>query len=104
MHIDTEIDEVEEDPMEASDDESAKDETYRMSPMPPSENNVEEDDESNDSWAGHEAIEEEEGRVRGLSIPILAEGIPLTLVPPSASYTSLCSTLWQITREKVQQR
>jgi hypothetical protein len=33
MHIDTEIEEVEEDPIETSDYESAKDETYKMSPM-----------------------------------------------------------------------
>jgi hypothetical protein len=69
MHIDTEIEEVEEDPMERSDDESAEDETYRMSPVPPSENCAEEDDESNDSRAGHESIEEEEGRVEGTLNP-----------------------------------
>jgi hypothetical protein len=33
MHIDTEIEEVEEDPIEISGNESAKDETYKMSPM-----------------------------------------------------------------------
>jgi hypothetical protein len=33
MHINTEIEEVEEDPMETSDDESANDETYKMSPV-----------------------------------------------------------------------
>jgi hypothetical protein len=34
MHIDIEIEE--EEPMETSDDELAKDETYKMSPMPAS--------------------------------------------------------------------
>jgi hypothetical protein len=51
--------------METSDDESVEDETYRMSPVPPSENSAEEDDESNGSQEGHEAIEEEEGMVEG---------------------------------------
>jgi hypothetical protein len=50
--------------METSDDESVEDETYRMSPVPPSENSAEEDDESNGSQEGHEAIEEE-GMVEG---------------------------------------
>jgi hypothetical protein len=45
MHIGTEIEEVEEEQMEISDDESTEDETYRMSPVPPSENSTEEDDE-----------------------------------------------------------
>jgi hypothetical protein len=58
MHIDKKI--VEEDPMESSDDESAKDETYRMSPVPPSENSIEDEIESNDSGVRHEAKEEEE--------------------------------------------
>jgi hypothetical protein len=40
MHIDTEIEEVEEDRMETSDDE-----TYKMSPMPALEKSTEEDDE-----------------------------------------------------------
>jgi hypothetical protein len=48
MHIDTEIEEVEEDPIETSDDESAEDETYKMSPMPQSENSAEDEIESND--------------------------------------------------------
>jgi hypothetical protein len=38
LDIDTEIEEAEEDPMETSDDESADDEIYKMSPVPPSEN------------------------------------------------------------------
>jgi hypothetical protein len=37
MQIDTEIEEVEEDRTEISDDEYADDETYRMSPMQASE-------------------------------------------------------------------
>jgi hypothetical protein len=40
---------VEEDPMKTSDYESADDETYRMSPVPPSKNNVDDDVKSNDS-------------------------------------------------------
>jgi hypothetical protein len=43
MHIDTEIEEVEEDPMKTSDDESADNETYKMSSVPPSENSSEDD-------------------------------------------------------------
>jgi hypothetical protein len=69
MHINTEIEEVEEDPMETSNDESAEDETYRMPPVPPSKNSTEEDDESNDSGAGHEVVEEEEGRIEGTLNP-----------------------------------
>jgi hypothetical protein len=71
MHIDMEIENVEEEQMETSDDESTKDETYRMSPVPPSENSIEKDDESNDSQAGHEAVEEEEeeGMVEGTLNP-----------------------------------
>jgi hypothetical protein len=49
MSTDAKIVEEEEDPMETGDDESADDETYRMSPMPPSENNVEDDVESDES-------------------------------------------------------
>jgi hypothetical protein len=49
MHIDTEIEEVEEDSMETSDDESADDETYKMSPVPSSENSSEDDVESIES-------------------------------------------------------
>jgi hypothetical protein len=49
MHIDTEIEEVEEDPMETSDDESANDESYKMSSRPPYENNSEDDVESIES-------------------------------------------------------
>jgi hypothetical protein len=52
MHIDTEIEEVEEDRMKTNEDESIDDETYKMSPMPVSENNVEEDDEGDGSEEG----------------------------------------------------
>jgi hypothetical protein len=64
MHIDTEIEEVEEDRIETSDDESADDETYKMSPMQASEHSAEED-EDNGSEERHEsaAEEEEEGMV-----------------------------------------
>jgi hypothetical protein len=58
MHIDMEIEEVEEDPMETSDDESAKDETYKMSPMPASESSNEDDNESNGSGAREEVKNE----------------------------------------------
>jgi hypothetical protein len=46
MHIDIEIEEVEEDPMETSDDESTNDETYKMSLVPPSKNSSEDNVES----------------------------------------------------------
>jgi hypothetical protein len=52
MHIDTEIEEVEEDHMETSEDESVDDETYKMSLMPASENSTEEDDEGDGSEEG----------------------------------------------------
>jgi hypothetical protein len=68
MHIDTDIEEVEEDPREKSDDESAKDETYKMSPIPQSENNVEDEIERNDSGVRDEA-KEEEGMVEGTFNP-----------------------------------
>jgi hypothetical protein len=69
MHIDTEKEEVEEDPIETSDDESTKDETYKMSPMPHSESSAEDEIESNDSGVRHEAKEEEEGMVEGTFNP-----------------------------------
>jgi hypothetical protein len=59
MHIDTEI--VEENPMETSDDESAHDETYRMSLVPLSENSVEDDVESNDNGLRQDVEKEEQG-------------------------------------------
>jgi hypothetical protein len=94
MHIDIEIEEVEEDHIETSYDESADDETYRMSPKQTSQNSIEED-EDNGSELRHEsaAEEEEEGWLKRLSTPDLAEGILLILVPPSMSLTSLCGML-----------
>jgi hypothetical protein len=59
MHIDTEIEEVEEDPMETSDDESADDKTYKMSPVPPYENSFEDDVESIESELRRQVEEEE---------------------------------------------
>jgi hypothetical protein len=70
MHIDTEIEEVEEDPMETSDDESADDETYKMSPVPPSKNSSEDDVESIESeLRRHVEEEEHEEMVEGTLNP-----------------------------------
>jgi hypothetical protein len=70
MHIDIEIKEVDENPTETSDDEFVDDETYKMSPMPPSENNNEGDNESNDSGVRQEVEDdEEEGMVEGTLNP-----------------------------------
>jgi hypothetical protein len=60
MHIDTEIEEVEEDPMETSDDESTDDETYKMSPVLPSENSSDDDVESIESELRRQVEEEEQ--------------------------------------------
>jgi hypothetical protein len=60
---------VEENPTNTSDDESAEDETYRMSLMPPSKNSTEDEIESNDSEVRQEAEEEEEGMVEGTLNP-----------------------------------
>jgi hypothetical protein len=68
MHIDTEIEEVEEDRMETSEDESADHETYKMSPMPASETSAEEDDQGDGSEEGQEdevENEEEGGMIEG---------------------------------------
>jgi hypothetical protein len=59
MHIDTVIEEVEGDPIESSADESAEDETYKMSPMAQSKNSDEDEIESHDSGVSDEAKEEE---------------------------------------------
>jgi hypothetical protein len=59
MHIDTEIEEVEEDPMETNDNESTDDEIYKMSPVPPSENSSEDDVESIESELRRQVEEEE---------------------------------------------
>jgi hypothetical protein len=60
MHIDIEIEEVEEGPIETSDDESADDETYKMSPVPPFENSSEDDVESIESELRRQVEEEEQ--------------------------------------------
>jgi hypothetical protein len=63
MHIDIEIEEVEEDPMETSDDESANDETYKMSLVPPSKNSSEDDVESIESELRKRVEEEEQEEI-----------------------------------------
>jgi hypothetical protein len=60
MHIDTEIEEVEEDKMKTSDDESTDDETYKMSLVPPSKNSSEDDVESIESELRRQVEEEEQ--------------------------------------------
>jgi hypothetical protein len=73
MHIDTEIEEVEEDHMETSEDKSTDDETYKMSLMPTSENSAEEDDEGDGSEEGQEDEVEnvkEEGVIEGTLNPL----------------------------------
>jgi hypothetical protein len=82
MHIDTKIEEVEEDRIETSDDESADDETYRMSPMQASKNSTEED-EDNGSEERHEsaAEKEEEGMVEGTLNPRSHRRDPFDLSP-----------------------
>jgi hypothetical protein len=75
MQIDTEIEEVEEDRTETSDDEYADDETYRMSPMQASENSAKEDeDNSSEERHGSAAEEEEEGMVEGTQPPVSQKG------------------------------
>jgi hypothetical protein len=70
MHINMEIEEVDENPMETSDDESIDDETYKMSLMPPSGNSKEDGNESNDSGVRQEVeYDEEEGMVEGTPNP-----------------------------------
>jgi hypothetical protein len=63
-----------------------------MSPLPPSENSAEEDDESNDSRAGHEAIEEE-GRVEETLNPRSHRRDPFD---PSPTIRILHKPLWYI--------
>jgi hypothetical protein len=63
MHIDIEIEEVEEDPMETSDDESTNDETYKMSLVPPSTNSSEDDVESIESELRKRVEEEEQEEI-----------------------------------------
>jgi hypothetical protein len=82
MHIDTEIEEVEEDPMESSDDESADDETYKMSPVPPSENSSEDDVESIESVLRRQVEEEDqEEMVEGTLNPRSRGRVPLNPSP-----------------------
>jgi hypothetical protein len=91
LHIDTEIKEVEEEQMETSDDESVEDETYKMSLVPPFENSAEEDDESNISQEGHEAVEEEEAMVEGTLNPRSGQRDPFDPSPTiRVPHKSLC--------------
>jgi hypothetical protein len=82
MHIDTEIEEVEEDPMETSDDESADDKPYKMSPVPPSENSSEDDVESIESeLRRHVEEEEQEEMVEGTLNPRSRGRVPFNPSP-----------------------
>jgi hypothetical protein len=82
IHIDMEIEEVEEDHMETSDDESADDETYKMSPVPPSENNFEDDVESIESELRRQVEEEElEEMVEGTLNPRSQGRVPFNPSP-----------------------
>jgi hypothetical protein len=94
MHIGTEIEEVEEYPMETSDGESAEDETYKTSPMPASENNNEDDDESIGSGERQEdEAEEEEGMVEGTLNPRSGQRDPFD---PSPTIRVPHNFLWYI--------
>jgi hypothetical protein len=82
MHIDMEIEEVEEDPMETSDDESANDETYKMSPVPPSKNNSEDDVGSIESELRRQVVKEEQKEmVEGTLNPRSRGRVPLNPSP-----------------------
>jgi hypothetical protein len=82
MHIDTEIEEAEEDPMETSDDESVDDETYKMSPVPPSETSSEDNVESIESELRKQVEEEEqEEMVEGILNPRSRERVPFNPSP-----------------------
>jgi hypothetical protein len=82
MHIDTEIGEVEEDSIETSVDESADDETYKMSPVPHSENNSEDDVESIESELRRQVEEEEqEEMVEGTLNPRSRGRVPFNPSP-----------------------
>jgi hypothetical protein len=82
MHINTEIEEVEEDPMETSDDESTDDETYKMSPVPPSENSSEDDVESIECELRRQVEEEEqEEMVEGTLNPRSRGRVPFNPTP-----------------------
>jgi hypothetical protein len=96
MHIDIEIEEVEEDCMETSEDESTNDETYKMSPMPASENSAEEDDEGDGSEEGQEdevENEEEEGMIEGTFNPRSGQRDPFD---PSPTIRVPHKSLWYI--------
>jgi hypothetical protein len=81
-HIDTKIEKVEEDPMETSDDESADDETYKMSLVPPSENSSEDDVESIESELRRQVEEEEqEEMVEGTLNPRSRGRVPFNPSP-----------------------
>jgi hypothetical protein len=86
MSINTEIEEEEEqNPMETNNDEIADDETYRMSPVPPFENNAEDDVESVES----ELRKKSRTRwLKGLLIPDLEERLLSTLVQSLEVHTS----------------
>jgi hypothetical protein len=82
MHIDTKIEEVEEDPIETSDDESVDDETYKMSLVPPSENSSEDDVESIESELRRQVEEEEqEEMVEGTLNPRSRGRVPFNPSP-----------------------
>jgi hypothetical protein len=82
MHIDTEIEEVEEDPMETNDNESTDDEIYKMSPVPPSENSSEDDVESIESELRRQVEEEEqEEMVKGTLNPRSRGRVPFNASP-----------------------
>jgi hypothetical protein len=93
MHIDIEMEEVEEHPMETHDDESIKDETYKMFQMPPSENNIDDDDESNDSGVRQEVENDGEGMVKGTPNPRSRRRAPFH---PSPTIHILHKSLWYI--------
>jgi hypothetical protein len=82
MHIDTEIEEVEEDPIETSDDESSDDKTYKMSPVPPSENSFEDDVEIIESELRRQVEEEEQEEIiEGTLNPRSRERVPFNPSP-----------------------
>jgi hypothetical protein len=107
MHIDTEIKEVEEDPMETSDDQSADDKTYKMSPVPPSVNSSEDDVESIESELRRQIEEEEqEEMVEGTLNPRSRVRVPFNPSPiirrphKSLSY-HVASYKWKGTTKQV---
>jgi hypothetical protein len=82
MHIDTEIEEVKEDPMETSDDEPTDDETNKMSSVPSSENSSEDDVESIESEPRRQIEkEEQEEMVEGTLNPRSRGRVPFNPSP-----------------------